>query len=236
MAGERLIRRFYAAAAPSEDGLGVMLDARTLRTPGGAVFRAPTPALARAVSEEWAAQGEHIVPSAMPLTQLAFAAIDGGEAARAERIAYVLKFAETDLCCHRAASPAELVSRQAALWDPLVAWGAEVLGVRLPVVTGVLAAEVRAEALTALRARAEALDNFRLTALAQAAGLTGSALIAFALVEGHLNLESAFAAAALDDLWSLERWGEDEDARGRLERLKHDISSVARFCKSLSAQ
>ncbi|MEZ6022020.1 MAG: ATP12 family protein [Hyphomonadaceae bacterium] len=36
---------------------GVMLDARNLRTPGGAIFVAPTPALAVAVAAEWNASG-----------------------------------------------------------------------------------------------------------------------------------------------------------------------------------
>ena len=226
------VQRFYKSAKADEHG--VMLDARTLRTPGGVVFRAPTQALAQAVCEEWAAQGEHILPATMPLTQLAFAALDGGEAARIERIAYVLKFAETDLCCHRAESLPELVARQAAAWDPLVAWGAETLRARLAVVTGVVAAPASADALGALRQRAEGLDDFRLTALAQAAGLSGSALIAFALVEGRIAAAAAFAAAALDDLWSLERWGEDEEARGRLDRLRGELDAVARFVRALS--
>lgn len=229
-------KRFYAAASVAEDGYGVLLDARTLRTPAGIVFRAPSKALAAAVAAEWQAQGAEIAPAAMPLTQLAFAALDGGAGAHAERIAYVCKHAETDLCCHRAGRPAELVARQAASWDSLVEWGAQALGAALPVVTGVLPAPAPAEALARLRARAEALDDFALTALAHAVGLTGSALIAFALVERRLEAETAFAAAALDELWSLEHWGEDAEARGKLEQLRGEISSVARFCQSLSAQ
>ncbi len=232
----KAVKRFYTLATVSEDGLGVQLDARTLRTPAGIVFRAPSKTLAAAIAAEWQAQGAEIEPASMPLTQLSFAALDGGEAARAERIAYVCKYAETDLCCHRAEAPAELIARQAALWNPLVASGAETLGVALPVVKGVLAAEVPREALSALREHAEALDDFRLTALAQLTGLTGSALIAFALVQGRLDAETAFAAAALDDLWSLEHWGKDEEARERLEKLRQDISGVARFCKSLSSR
>lgn len=232
----KAVKRFYAGASASEDGYGVRLDTRTLKTPAGIVFRAPSRALAAAIAAEWQSQAAEIAPAAMPLTQLAFAALDGGDGARSERVAYVCKYVETDLCCHRAEAPAELVARQNERWDPLVKWGAETLGAALPVVTGVLAAEVPAQTLTRLRARAEALDDFRLTALAQTTGLTGSALIAFALVEGRLDADAAFAAAALDDLWSLEHWGDDGEARGRLEKLRQDISGVSLFCKSLSSQ
>lgn len=235
MTVQRSVKRFYAAASVSEDGHGVLLDARALRTPAGLVFRAPSKALAAAVAGEWQAQGAKIAPASMPLTQLAFAALDGGEAARRERIAYVCKYAETDLCCHRAEAPEELVARQSEAWDPLVEWGAVALDAALPVVTGVLSSPLSAAALAALRARAEALDDFRLTALAQATGLTGSALIAFALARGQLDADAAFAAAALDELWSLEHWGEDGEVRAGLERLRGELSALASFVRALSS-
>ncbi len=229
-----MAKKFYEHAYVSEDGLGVQLDARLLKTPGERVFLAPTRALAEAVAGEWEGQGEHVFPAAMPLTQLAFAALDGGQAARAERIAFVVKFAETDLCCHRAAAPPALVAHQSALWDPLVAWGETALGVRLNVVTGVRPAPADPATLPKLKSHAEALDDFRLTAFAHTAGLTGSALLGCALARGEIGAEAAFAVAALDDLWSLEHWGEDEEARGRLEGLKRELGAVASFIDALS--
>jgi chaperone required for assembly of F1-ATPase len=230
-------RRFYkvARAADADGGFTVLLDVRTLRTPAGKVFIAPTHALAEASAAEWDAQAERIIPASMPITQLAFAALDWTAQGRRERINYVAAYAETDLCCHRAEAPAELAARQAEAWDPLVAWGAEALGAALPVVVGVIAGKPDAAALEALRARAAELDDFRLTALVQATGLAGSALIGFALVRGRLSAEEAFAAAALDELWSLERWGEDAEARARLDRTRAEIEAAARFVAALDA-
>lgn len=239
LCGERPMnaaRRFYktALAAEAGAGFGVALDQRALRTPRGAPFVAPTRALAEACAAEWEEQREFIAPATMPLSQLAFAAVDGGAAERAKRIDYVAAYGETDLCCHRAEAPAELAARQAAAWDPLVAWAGRALGVELPVVVGVVAARVPAHTLETLRARAEALDDFRLTALAQATGLTGSVLIGFALVERCIDAAQAFQAAALDDVWSLERWGEDSEARARLNRLRADLDALARFIEALA--
>jgi chaperone required for assembly of F1-ATPase len=226
-------RRFYTTARVADDGAGVMLDARRLRTPGGAVFAAPTRALAAALAQEWDVQGEHIAPAIMPLTQLAFAAIDHTSRRRDEVAAYVAKFGETDLVCHRAEAPAELVARQTETWDPLVSWGQRDLGAALPVVTGVIPAPVNASALARLRAGADALDDFRLTALGQAAGLAGSALIAFALLRDRLTPQQAFEAAALDNLWSLEKWGEDAEARARVERQRAEFEALGRFIQAL---
>lgn len=231
MASTEPIRRFYKEASvhESEAGFAVQLDQRSLRTPGNARFAAQSRALAEAIAAEWNAQREHILPSSMPLTQLAFAAIDHTPNRRDALVDYVGKFAETDLLCHRAETPVELIARQAESWDSLRDWFIATLGAELPVVTGIVAAEVPAGEIAKVRAAAAALDDFRLTALAQAAGLAGSAIIAFALVHGAATPEAAFEAAALDDLWSQEKWGRDDEAQARLDRQRREFENIARF-------
>ncbi len=228
------VRRFYKAAAVAEDGAGVTLDERRLRTPRGAVFNAPTRALAEGMAAEWQAQGEHILPSTMPLTQLAFAAIDHTPQRRDELIQYIAKFGETDLVAHRAEAPAPLVARQTTLWDPIIVWAQHDLGVTLPVVTGILAAQVPAESLETLGAHAAALDDFQLTALSQSAGLSGSAVIAFALLRQRIDAETAFAIAFLDDLYAQDTWGEDAEAQARLDRQRAEFENIARFVAALA--
>ena len=225
------VRRFYKTARVADDGAGVMLDERRLRTPKGAPLSAPSRALAEAVAAEWDAQEQHILPASMPLTQLAFAAIDHTPARRDSLTDYVTKFAETDLVAHRAEGPAPLVARQAAHWDPVIAWGARALGATLPVVAGVTPVRTHGAAIDVLRSHAAALDDFHLTALAQATGLAGSALIAFALLRGELSAARAFEAALLDELYQLESWGEDAEARARVERTRAEFASLEAFIR-----
>lgn len=228
-------RRFYKSVAANADN-GVSLDARNLRTPGGVIFKAPTRALADAVAAEWDAQGEHIAPSSMPLTQLAFAAIDHTPKRREELADYIAKFGETDLVCHRAEAPVEVVARQANAWDSVRDWCAATIGADLPVVTGILAAGVSPGEIAKLRAAAAQLDDFRLTALAQAAGLAGSAAIGFAVVAGALTPEAAFEAAFLEDLWSQEKWGRDDAAQARLDKQRAEFENIAKFITKLGAE
>jgi chaperone required for assembly of F1-ATPase len=232
-----LARRFYEAAgvAESDDGFGVTLDARTLRTPGNRVFRAPTRALAEAVAAEWAAQGEHIVPANMPLTQLAFAATDATAERREELSRALTKYLETDLLCHRAEAPPALVARQSAAWDPIMAWAESRFGLRMPVVTGVIPAGIPPQHIAAFEQEIDALDDMRRTALAQAVTLAGSALIGFALVERRLDADQAYAAAMLDEEWSLETWGEDAEARAKLKRKRAEFATLERFIATLGA-
>jgi chaperone required for assembly of F1-ATPase len=227
-------KRFYKNASARADGDSfiVLLVARTLKTPRGAAFHVPTLGLAEACAAEWAAQGERILPGQMPLTQLAFAAIDYPR--RDESIAYIAKYAETDLTCHRASTPAGLALRHAQAWDPLLAWASDILNLRLPVVEGVIAADIEATALRRVHELASGLDNFRLIALTQATGLSGSVIIAFALLRGRLSAAEAFAASTVDEAWSTENWGEDWEARARLDRMRGEFDALARFIAALA--
>lgn len=228
-------RRFYkhATTLDVEGGHRVALDERRLRTPKGAIFVAPTRALAEAMAVEWDAQGENIIPSSMPLTQLAFAAIDHTANNRTDIARALAKYAETDLVSHRAASPEGLVAHQSEKWDPLIDWGHTRFQIRLPVVDGIIAAPVASEHLTAFADEITKLDTFRATAAAQAITLAGSILIGFALIEGQLTAQQAFEAAALDELWSQERWGRDEEAHARLEKQRAEFETIARFVAAL---
>ncbi len=54
-------------------------------------------------------------------------------------------------------------------------------------------------------------------------------VIALAVAEAHLPADKAFAAAQLDELYQVERWGEDPIATHRHQSIKHDIDAGARF-------
>src|SRR5262249_20897014 len=65
-----LPKRFYAAVTVGEapGGWAILLDGRPVRTPRKLQLVVPTRALAEAIAEEWAAQGERVDPSTMPLS------------------------------------------------------------------------------------------------------------------------------------------------------------------------
>ena len=231
-----LPRRFYKRAEARERGdmFTVTLDGRTLKTPAKANFETPTRALAQACADEWDAQAELIRAETMPITRLVNVALDWTPGAREELAAQVARFGETDLLCHRAASPAPLVARETRIWEPLLVWGRDTLGAPLVAGVGVLPRPQPDAALAALARAAEELGDFHLTGVAHAAGLAGSAIIAFALARGAVDVEAAFAAAALDELYQIETWGEDHEARRRLDGLKSELAALAVYFAALA--
>ncbi|CAH1666735.1 ATP12 family chaperone protein [Chelatococcus asaccharovorans] len=227
-----LPKRFYTLAGVETrpDGFALVLDGRGARTPGRRPLVLPTQVLAEAVAAEWEAQEGVIDPRRMPLTRLANSAIDGvadnGEAVAAE----VIRYAGSDLLCYRADHPEKLVTRQAALWDPVLAWAREELGARFILAAGVMHVTQPDAALEAVAARVERYSApFSLAALNVMTTLTGSVLLALAVAEGHLSPAEAWAAAHVDEDFQIAAWGEDEEASARRAARWHDFAAAARL-------
>jgi len=226
-AAQRAVRpplrcRFYKVVtiAAGEGGKGyqaehaVCLDGKPIRTPGRRALMAPVPELARALADEWAAQGEYIEPAKMPLTRLANTIIDGVGAAQDQVAAEIRKYLTSDLVFYRAEGPAPLSARQAQHWDPVLSWARQALGADFKLAAGVVHVEQPAAGLDRAGA-ALPLDPWRLGALHAATTLTGSALIALALMHGAVAPEAAWQAAHVDEDWNMEQWGRDEIALKR---------------------
>ncbi|HEY3144737.1 MAG TPA: ATP12 family protein [Dongiaceae bacterium] len=224
-------RRFYKSAtiAPLENGWGILLDGKALRSPAKRPFALPTEALAAAIAEEWQAQGEKVDPQTMPLMQFAATAIDRLADDRDALVAETAGYGCSDLICYRADQPQALVRRQEETWQPLVAWVAERYDVALNVISGIVAIEQPPHALATFRRVLGACDLFALTALAAMTGSAGSLVIALALAEGRLDADEASDAALLDELFQAERWGSDPEAERRRASIRADLAAAKRF-------
>lgn len=232
----KTIKRFYkdSTTQAAEGGYAVLLDGKSIKTPGGRAMVVPTATLAEAVAEEWRAQEEQVRPSSMPLTQLASTALDRVEPERPHITAQLMNYAGTDLLCYRAESPADLVVRQTATWQPLLDWAAQALDAPLVTTTGLAAVEQPAHALGALEGHLNGMDVWRLTAVQSSAAAMGSLILALALAEGRLEPDTAYEASQLDETYQIEQWGEDWEAADRRAALKADIQAAGRFLALLS--
>ena len=223
-----LRRRFYARAevAEGEDGFAVLLDGRPVKTPARRTLAAPTRALAEALAAEWEAQRDVVDPAKMPLTRLANSIIDGVADTPAAVAAEAEKYLASDLVCYRAEGPDGLVARQAGAWDPVIAWAREAMGARFVVAAGMVFVAQPDAALAAARA-ALPRDPWRLGAFHAVTTLTGSALIALAVLNGRLGVEDAWRAAHIDEDWNMDFWGRDELA---LERRAARYAEMGAAC------
>ena len=231
------VKRFYKAAAtlPTPEGWEIRLDERPLRTPARQPLLLPTASLADAVAQEWRAQGDRIDPRTMPLTGLANAAIDRiapDPAAFANSLAI---FGESDLLCYRAEGPEPLVRLEAEAWDPLLEWARRRYDVEFVIITGVIHRPQPPRTVEQLGRALLARDPFRLAALSPLITISASLVIGLALDEGAIDLETAWAAAIVDEAWQAQQWGEDADATARLELRRLEFEGAYRLLGLLEA-
>lgn len=225
------MKRFWkeARVTQAENGFAVELDARPLRTPARAVLIVPNAALADAIAAEWNALGQEVDPRALPLTGLANAALDRIAPDLDAHHAALARYGESDLVAYRADHPAPLVARQAAQWDPVLAWAAQRYGVSMRVVTGIMHQPQPPEALAALHAAVAAYTPFETAALTPFVTLTGSLLLGLMLAEGAITPATAWAAGQLDELWQVEHWGEDSLAAAARGEKKAAFDAAWQF-------
>ena len=73
-----------------------------------------------------------------------------------------------------------------------------------------------------------AKDFWRLGALHSITTLTGSALIALAVLAGRLSVDEAWAAAHVDEDWNMAQWGRDELALERRAYREAEMRAAER--------
>jgi chaperone required for assembly of F1-ATPase len=222
------MRRFYTDVAVTQE-LGITLDGRPVRTPARAALILPNAALAEAIAVEWADQGEQIDPRSMPITGLANAAIDRVAPDPVGFTDPLCAYAETELLCYRATDPPELVQRQAAIWGPLLDWAQGRYDVRFVTVEGIMHQPQPPATLAHMRGVVEACDAFTLAALNPLITISGSLVIALAVMEQHIEANAAFDAAHLDALWQEELWGVDDLAISLRDAHRRDFLAADRF-------
>ncbi|MFL6753096.1 MAG: ATP12 family chaperone protein [Sphingomicrobium sp.] len=231
------MKRFWKAVevAPAEAGWTITLDDRPVRTPARAPLVVPGKALAEAIASEWREVADDVDPRAMPLTGIANAALDR-VAPDAKAFARGLaRYAEGDLACYRAEWPPELVERQAASWNELLAWARRRYDVDFSTTSGLIHVPQPQATVDRLGHAVASLDPFPLAGLSPLVTIGGSLVAALAVLENRLSAEEAWEAVSIDDRWQLEQWGSDAEAVQALDNRRRDFLAAARFLDLLNA-
>ena len=224
------MKRFWKDVTVDAEGV-VRLDDRPVRTPGRTPLALPNAALAAAVAEEWRAVGETLDPRAMPLTGLANAAIDRVTPDTPAFAASLASYAESDLFYYRADSPAELVAREAAVWDPILAWARDRYDVHFETISGIMHRAQPEATIARLHEAVAARAPFALVALQPIVTIAGTLVGALALAEGAIDADTLWNAATIDEMWQVEHWGEDALAADARAARRRDFDAAVRFLR-----
>jgi len=168
-------------------------------------------------------------PETMPVTRAANSAIDKVAHQFGAVVEVLAAYGETDLLCYRATGPEALVARQAAAWDPLLRWSAEVLDAPMVATAGVMHIAQPPASLSRLRAELTAATPFELAALHDLIAITGSLILGLAVARGLIDSAEAFGISRIDEHWQAELWGVDDEAAALEATKKAALDEAARF-------
>jgi chaperone required for assembly of F1-ATPase len=233
-----LPKRFYKQAGVEErDGQFLLtLDGRTAKTPSKQPLAVSTRGLAEALAEEWQGQGGEIDPSTMPITRIVNSAIDGVAPRQAEVVDDLVRYAGSDLVYYRASEPERLAQSQDNAWSPVLDWAKDSLGARFILGEGVMHVAQPEESIAAIRKAVEGIKSpFALAALHVMTTLSGSVLIALAHAAQQLDVDQAWAASHVDELFQESVWGQDYEAMERRHRREAEFKAASRVYR-LAAQ
>jgi chaperone required for assembly of F1-ATPase len=224
-------KRFWkeAKVAEVDGGFRVELDGRPVRTPAKTLVILPTRALAEAIAQEWDAQEGEVDPAKMPFTRTANSALDKVAVQHEEVAAMLAEYGGTDLLCYRATSPAELIDRQAALWDPMLDWADEIFGARLATGGGIMHVAQADDAVAKLARPVHSMDNFQLAAFHDLVGISGSLVLAFAAALNQQEIGAIWDLSRVDETWQEEQWGVDEEAAEQAAKKRAEFLHAKAF-------
>ncbi|MFD0917877.1 ATP12 family chaperone protein [Pseudahrensia aquimaris] len=230
---EQLPKRFYKEVSLDEaqGAFTILLDGRSVKTPGRNTLEFTHQGLAQAVADEWAAQGERIDPMKMPLTRLVNTALDGVARDMQAVKEDIVRYSGTDLICYRAEGPQGLIDAQREHWDPLLDFAQETFGCHFHLAEGVMHVAQPPESIAAFSAHVGQIDEpLVLAATHVVTTLTGSATIGMAVFKGALDADAAWKAAHVDEDWNISQWGEDAEAQAvrarKFEELRAAVSII----------
>jgi chaperone required for assembly of F1-ATPase len=124
---------------------------------------------------------------------------------------------------------------QAERWDPLVSWIASRFDVALRLGAGVTPQPQPPETIAQIAKAVDARSDWELAALHSMTSISGSVVVALALLEGRIGLEEAWRAGQVDELFQLDKWGSDPLALQALEARERDLKAAHRFALLLRA-
>jgi chaperone required for assembly of F1-ATPase len=216
---KNLPRRFYKEVTVQQrDGTFVLLlDGRAAKSLGGNHLALPGSAAARALADEWLAQGETIDPASMPLTRIVNSAIDGVAFRLEATVDEIARYAGADLVCYRAPEPRMLTEAQAAAWNSVLAFARENLGAHFNCTEGAVFVEQPEPARAAVK---EAILHIANT------GPAAPFVLALAVALGVLTLDEAWIAAHVDEDFEMRAWGEDAEALERRARQWREMEAA----------
>jgi chaperone required for assembly of F1-ATPase len=231
------MKKFYKTVSlgeKEENGYGLFLDGKPVRTPAKQNFVIPSLDLANIIVTEWANQGDEILPLTMPISQITMTLIDRVVPHRKILEDEILGYINTDLICYRTDEPEQYRLAQEKQWNPFVTWFQKKTGLTLQVTTGLSPLTQSPEIHQSIKNRITALADNQFMAVYLATLGTGSIILGLAFQSGEFDNDTILAAAFAeehlkDEIYLGHIYGSAPDQEKKYKSLRGDLETLNYF-------
>jgi len=85
------------------------------------------------------------------------------------------------------------------------------------------------DGLARLTAELDQMTAFELAGAHDLISLSGSLVIALAVIEAHVSVADGWSASRVDENWQISQWGEDDEAQAQEQIKRAAFCDAARF-------
>jgi chaperone required for assembly of F1-ATPase len=233
-------RRFYAHVGVTQTTDGqwaVTLDDNMIMTNGGNVLQLPTKELALTIALEFDSQATYVRLFTMPMTLLAFKAIDIVPVRRDEMIQNMKNILRFDTACYRCDEEdyPGLIRLQQKSFDPLLKWISKEFKAPLTFTSEIEAIKQDPQSLQILDAMIEAQSQWNLAIFETIANIGKSVVVALAFTHRKINTQETWQAVRVEENFQISISGRVEGIYGHGIEEEHVRMQVntCRTCMNL---
>jgi chaperone required for assembly of F1-ATPase len=198
-----------------------MIKNSVLKTKLGNDIVAPNAKLQNAILAE-------ISQKHQSLTLIAGVAIDLVRFKKQAVITDLMSYFDTDTICYRTGNNSQLLQKQEKLLNPVIAW-AKTQNIELLTTNDIMPIKQSEIAKkTALQIINE-MNEWQIAVLVTLAKALSSVILAMAVIKKHIDAETAFLLAFLEEEFESEKWGKDSEKEAKIEELRQEVINCGKF-------
>lgn len=228
------MKRFYktVSISESENGFGILLDNRPLKTAKKQKLITPFKRVAEQIMTEWSDQKEIIIPHTMPMTQILNTRIDRVEAQRPTMTGAILKYVHTDLLYYQVDEPPEVKAAQGLYWNPWIKWAEKKFNCTIKTTIGLAALEQSRDLEIRIAETIMEMSHDHFTIFQICTPLCGSVIMGLAFTTGAADINDMMQAAfaeenVKEEIYNAKKYGADP----LIEKQKKEMYQDLQACK-----
>ena len=210
----------------------ILLDGVELKSPNGKSLNLPQ-IISEKVYIEWKSVVDEINPQLMPFYSYSVTAVDRVLTQKNYVVSQLEDIFKMDLLCYRSGNDNKLKDLQDRKWQPIMDWLECKFGIKMIINYELIPKNQNENDLNKSIKFIESLDHFSLAAFHHIVSITGSFILGLAYYFNKCDADKLFELAFIEELYQIKRWGDDDLAKERREKIFEELKEACMFINCL---